>query len=127
AARPYARWIDVFCERGAFDVDQSREILRAGAAAGLGMRIHANQLAAGQGIQLAVELGAASADHCTHLSDADVKALADADTAPTSRSFPRRASCTWPTGRAYPWSTPSCATESRYAHRDRRSCQSPPG
>jgi len=83
AARPYARWIDVFCERGAFDVDQSREILRAGAAAGLGMRIHANQLTAGQGIQLAVELGAASADHCTHLSDADVKALADADTVAT--------------------------------------------
>ncbi len=83
AVRPYARWIDVFCERGAFDPDQSREILRAGAEAGLGKRIHANQLGPGPGVALAVAEGAASADHCTHLSDTDVKALADSGTVAT--------------------------------------------
>lgn len=83
AAKDHARWIDVFCERGAFDADQSREILRAGARAGLGQRIHANQLGPGPGVQIAVEEGAASADHCTHLSDADVKALADSGTVAT--------------------------------------------
>ncbi|GAA2571643.1 imidazolonepropionase [Winogradskya consettensis] len=83
AAAPHARWIDVFCERGAFDGDQAREILQAGARAGLGLRIHANQLSAGPGVRIAVELGAASADHCTHLSDADVDALAGSDTVAT--------------------------------------------
>ncbi|UQU63782.1 imidazolonepropionase [Couchioplanes caeruleus] len=83
AAAPYARWIDVFCERGAFDGDQARTILTAGARAGLGLRIHANQLTEGPGVRLAVELGAASADHCTHLSDADVDALAGSDTVAT--------------------------------------------
>ncbi|GAA2521612.1 imidazolonepropionase [Winogradskya humida] len=83
AAAPHARWIDVFCERGAFDGDQAREILQAGARAGLGLRIHANQLTAGPGVRIAVELGAASADHCTHLSDADVDALAGSDTVAT--------------------------------------------
>jgi imidazolonepropionase len=83
AARPHARWVDVFCERGAFDPEQSREVLRAGTAAGLGARIHANQLGPGEGIQIAVECGAASADHCTHLSGADVKALADSRTVAT--------------------------------------------
>lgn len=83
ATAPYARWIDVFCERGAFDVEQARQILRAGLDAGLAARIHANQLTAGQGIQLAVELGAASADHCTHLSPADIEALGAADTVAT--------------------------------------------
>lgn len=78
AALPYARWIDVFCERGAFDVDHARAILTVGQAAGLGVRVHANQLGPGPGVQLAVELGAASADHCTHLSDADIDALASA-------------------------------------------------
>ncbi|MEU7797899.1 imidazolonepropionase [Micromonospora arborensis] len=75
AAAPYAKWVDVFCERGAFDVDQARAILTSGQAAGLGVRIHANQLGPGLGVQLGVELGAASVDHCTHLSDADVAAL----------------------------------------------------
>ncbi|WP_424213452.1 imidazolonepropionase [Streptomyces sp. BI20] len=75
---PHARWVDVFCERGAFDGDQAREILTAGAAAGLIPRVHANQLGPGPGVLLAVELGAASADHCTHLTDADVDALAQA-------------------------------------------------
>jgi imidazolonepropionase len=83
AATPYARWIDVFCERGAFDGDQTRAILLAGAKAGLGLRVHANQLGAGPGVQIAVELDAASADHCTHLTDADVDALASADTVAT--------------------------------------------
>jgi imidazolonepropionase len=76
AAAPHAKWIDVFVERGAFDADQARTILQAGAAKGLGLRVHANQLGVGPGVQLACELRAASADHCTHLTDADVDALA---------------------------------------------------
>ncbi|HEY2673621.1 MAG TPA: amidohydrolase family protein, partial [Rugosimonospora sp.] len=83
AARPYARWVDVFCERGAFDPDQAREVLRAGIAAGLGARIHANQLTAGQGVRIAVDLDAASADHCTHLSTSDIDALAGSGTVAT--------------------------------------------
>jgi imidazolonepropionase len=83
AARPYARWVDVFCERGAFDADHARAILTVGQAAGLGVRVHANQLGPGPGVQLAVELGAASADHCTHLSRADVDALAGSRTVAT--------------------------------------------
>ncbi|MFG2038495.1 imidazolonepropionase [Dactylosporangium sp. NPDC048998] len=78
-----ARWIDVFCERGAFDADHSRAILTVGADAGLGVRIHANQLTEGPGVQLAVELNAASADHCTHLSAADIAALAGSATVAT--------------------------------------------
>ena len=77
ASRPYARWIDVFCEDGAFDADQARAILTAGASVGLTPRVHANQLGPGPGVQVACEAGAASADHCTHLTDADVAALAD--------------------------------------------------
>lgn len=73
---PHARWIDVFCEDGAFGVDESRTVLEAGIAADLLPRIHANQLGFGPGVQLAAELGAA-ADHCSFLSDADVSALAD--------------------------------------------------
>jgi imidazolonepropionase len=83
ACAPHSRWIDVFCEVGAFDEDQSRAVLRAGKAAGLGLRVHANQLGAGPGARLAVEEGAASADHCTHLTDADVDALASSDTVVT--------------------------------------------
>ncbi|WP_426507641.1 imidazolonepropionase [Dactylosporangium sp. McL0621] len=78
-----ARWIDVFCERGAFDADHSRAILTVGADAGMGVRVHANQLTAGPGVQLAVELNAASADHCTHLSAADIAALAGSGTVAT--------------------------------------------
>ena len=63
ACAPHARWVDVFCDRGAFDADQARAVLRAGMAAGLQPRVHANQLGPGPGIQLAVELGAACADH----------------------------------------------------------------
>ncbi|MBB1243215.1 imidazolonepropionase [Streptomyces durbertensis] len=83
ACAPHARWVDVFCEQGAFDGDQARAILTAGAARGLIPRVHANQLTEGPGVQLAVELDAASADHCTHLTDADVAALADGTTVAT--------------------------------------------
>jgi imidazolonepropionase len=78
-----ARWVDVFCERGAFDVDQCRAVLEAGRAAGLGLRVHANQLGPGPGVQLAVEVGAASADHCTYLTDEDIDALAGSETVAT--------------------------------------------
>jgi imidazolonepropionase len=83
ACAPHARWIDAFCERGAFDADQCREVLTAGSAAGLGLRLHANQLGPGPGVRLAVELGCASADHCTHLAGADVDALAGSETVAT--------------------------------------------
>ena len=83
ACRPYARWIDVFCEEGAFDADQSRAVLEAGRDAGLGLRVHGNQLGLGPGVQLAVEMGAASVDHCTYLSDDDIDALAASDTVAT--------------------------------------------
>ncbi|MGZ4569134.1 MAG: imidazolonepropionase [Blastococcus sp.] len=86
ACAPWARWIDVFCEPGsahAFDGDEARAVLTAGRAAGLELRVHANQLTAGPGVRLAVELGAASADHCTHLTDADVDALAGGRTVAT--------------------------------------------
>src|SRR5204862_581746 len=83
ACTPLARWIDVFCERGAFDVDQSRAVLEAGRAAGLGLRVHGNQLGPGPGARLAVETGAASVDHCTYLGDADIEALAASETVAT--------------------------------------------
>ncbi|MFI8788774.1 imidazolonepropionase [Streptomyces sp. NPDC055105] len=83
ACAPHARWADVFCEQGAFDADQARAILKAASARGLLPRMHANQLSHGPGVQLAVELGAASADHCTHLTDSDVDALAHGDTVAT--------------------------------------------
>lgn len=78
-----AKWIDVFCDRGAFTVEQAREILLAGKARGLQPRIHANQLQQGGGIQLAVELDCASADHCTHFDQADIDALAGSNTVAT--------------------------------------------
>ncbi|WP_020096981.1 imidazolonepropionase [Microbacterium sp. 11MF] len=83
AVRPHVRWVDVFCERGAFTDAESERILRAGAEAGLGVRVHGNQLGEGPGVQLAVRLGAASVDHCTHLTDADIAALAGSDTVAT--------------------------------------------
>jgi imidazolonepropionase len=83
ACAPLARWIDVFCEEGAFDAEQSRAVLTAGRAAGLGLRVHGNQLGPGPGIRLAVELGAASVDHCTYFDDGDVEALAGGVTVAT--------------------------------------------
>ncbi|MGW2018285.1 imidazolonepropionase [Streptomyces sp. NPDC001927] len=100
ACAPYARWVDVFCEKGAFDGDQARAILTAGKAKGLHPRVHANQLSYGPGVQLAVELDAASADHCTHLTDADVDALASGATVATllpGAEFSTRAQ--WPDAR----------------------------
>jgi len=83
ACAPHARWVDVFCDVGAFGVDEARAVLEAGRRRGLGLRVHANQLEAGGGVALAVEMGAASADHCTHLSQADVDALAASSTVAT--------------------------------------------
>ena len=83
ACAPHSRWIDVFCEEGAFDADQSRAVLEAGREAGLGLRVHGNQLGAGPGVALAVELGAASVDHCTYLSDEDVATLGSGETVAT--------------------------------------------
>ncbi len=82
ACAPYARWIDVFCERGAFDEEASRRVLEAGAKRGLLARVHGNQLGEGPGVRLAVELGAASVDHCTYLTPEDVDALAQAAAGP---------------------------------------------
>lgn len=83
ACAPHARWADVFIERGAFDIDQARRILDAAKAKGLGLRAHANQLTQGAGVRLAVEMGAASVDHCTHLGDDDIEALAGSGTVAT--------------------------------------------
>jgi imidazolonepropionase len=83
ACAPHARWVDVFCERGAFGADEARAVIAAGQAAGLMPRVHANQLGPGPGVLVAVESGAASADHCTYLSDADIDALAAGTTVAT--------------------------------------------
>ncbi|MCW2773694.1 MAG: imidazolonepropionase [Nocardioides sp.] len=83
AAKEHARWIDVFCERGAFDEDQARAVLAAGERAGLKGRLHANQLTFGPGVRLAAELGLVAVDHCTYLDDADVDALRDSGTIAT--------------------------------------------
>jgi imidazolonepropionase len=77
AVRPFVRWADVFCERGAFTEEQSRRVLLACRGAGLGLRVHGNQLGPGAGVRLAVEVGAASVDHVNFLDDADVDALAE--------------------------------------------------
>ncbi len=78
-----AKWIDVFCDTGAFTEDQSRRILEAGIAKGLIPRIHANQLQRTNSVQLAIELGAASADHLSNSTDADIEALAASQTVAT--------------------------------------------
>ncbi|WP_410583081.1 imidazolonepropionase [Amycolatopsis sp. lyj-108] len=83
AVAPLVRWADVFCETGAFDEAQSARVLKAARERGLGLRVHGNQLGEGPGVRLAVELGAASVDHCTYLSEADVEALAASDTVAT--------------------------------------------
>jgi imidazolonepropionase len=83
ACAPHARWIDVFCERGAFEAEGSRAVLEAGRRAGLGLRVHGNQLGPGPGVRLAVEMQAASVDHCTYLGDEDIEALAGSQTVAT--------------------------------------------
>lgn len=80
ACAPRARFCDVFCDEGVFSVEQARRVLIAGRGAGLGLRIHADQLASSGGAALAAELGAASADHLDHIGDADIAALRDAGT-----------------------------------------------
>ncbi|WP_227999498.1 imidazolonepropionase [Nocardia australiensis] len=80
---PHATWIDVFCEQGAFDRDQAHAVLTTGIAHGLVPRVHGNQLRQGPGVQLAVELGAASVDHVSHVNEADIDALAQSDTVAT--------------------------------------------
>jgi len=83
AVTPYVQYIDAFCEVGAFDVEETREVLLAGRAAGLGLRVHGNQLGYSGGVRLAIELGAASVDHCNHLEAADIDALASSSTVAT--------------------------------------------
>jgi imidazolonepropionase len=83
ACAPHARWVDVFCERGAFGRDEAQMVLVAGMAAGLDARVHANQLGPGPGVQLAVAIGAASADHCTYLDGVDIDALVGSETVAT--------------------------------------------
>lgn len=83
ACAPLARWVDVFCDAGAFTGEEARRVLQTGVAAGLAPRLHGNQLAEGPGVALAVEMGAASVDHCTHLTAADVEALSGSTTVAT--------------------------------------------
>lgn len=83
ACAPHARWIDVFCDRGAFDVDEARTVLDAGIRAGLMPRLHANQLAHSAAVRLGVELGVASVDHCNYVDDDDLRALAASHTVAT--------------------------------------------
>jgi imidazolonepropionase len=83
ACAPHARWIDVFCEEGAFGAVAARAVLTAGSAKGLQARVHANQLGPGPGVLLACEVGAASVDHCTYLSAADIDALSSSGTVAT--------------------------------------------
>lgn len=83
ACAPHSRWVDVFCETGAFSVEQSRRVLTAGAERGLGVRVHASQLGPGEGVALAVELDAASVDHCTYLTDRDIELLSGSRTVAT--------------------------------------------
>jgi imidazolonepropionase len=101
AAAGWARWCDVFCERGAFDLAESRAVLEAARGCGMGLRVHANQLGPSGGVTLACELGAASADHCTYLNDADRDNLAASGTVATL--LPISDFCTrqpYPDGRA---------------------------
>ncbi|MET4077571.1 imidazolonepropionase [Janibacter sp. UYMM211] len=91
ACAPHARWVDVFCEPAsphAFTGEESRAVLVAGRDAGRGLRVHGNQLGHGPGVQLACELGAASVDHCTYLSTADVDALVDSAGTTTATLLP---------------------------------------
>jgi imidazolonepropionase len=73
-----ARWLDVFCDRGAYSVEETRVLLRAAAAAGLGGRLHAEQLSRTGAAELAAECACASADHLEHVDAAGAKAMAAA-------------------------------------------------
>jgi imidazolonepropionase len=83
ACAPLAKWADVFCDRGAFSVDEAREVLTCARAKGLAPRLHANQLAHSGAIALAVELDCASVDHCTYLDDHDIDLLSASATVAT--------------------------------------------
>ncbi len=83
AVLPHAKWIDVFCDKGAFSVDDARTILKAGIDKGLLPRLHANQLQEGHGVRLGVELDAASVDHVSHLNEKDIQALSTSRTVAT--------------------------------------------
>ena len=99
---PYARWADVFCDRGAFSVDEARTILLAARSAGLELRLHGQQLGFTGGVALAAELGAASVDHCTYVSDDDLDALSASGTVATllpGAEFATRAP--YPSGRRF--------------------------
>jgi imidazolonepropionase len=76
AVAAHAEWCDVFCDRGFFTPEESIAILRAGAAAGLKPRIHADELAASGGAEAAAAVGARSADHLVHATAAGIAALA---------------------------------------------------
>jgi imidazolonepropionase len=99
---PSAKWADVFCDEGAFHVDEARRILLAAREAGLQLRLHANQLGDSGGVALGVELDVASVDHCTHVNDADLDALASCDTVATllpGAEFSTRSA--YPSGRRF--------------------------
>lgn len=81
AARGRAKWVDVFCDRGAFTIDETRRIFAA--AHGFGLRLHGNQLEHGETIDLVTEFDIASVDHCTHMDDADLQKLAQNATVAT--------------------------------------------
>jgi imidazolonepropionase len=78
ARRGLASFCDVFCEEGVFSVEESRRILSVAAAHGMRLRVHADELAWTGGAELAAELGARSADHLVHVSEAGIQALAGA-------------------------------------------------
>ena len=83
AVTPHVNGIDVFCEDGAFTVDQARRILGEGSRRGLQTHIHAAQLGASESVRMALDAGVTSIDHGTFLSDDDVVALAQSDTVVT--------------------------------------------
>jgi len=83
ACAPHAKWADVFCDRGAFSVDEARTILEVARTRGLAPRLHANQLGHSGAIALAVDLDCASVDHCTYLDDSDIDLLAASATVAT--------------------------------------------
>lgn len=83
ACAPHAKWIDVFCDRGAFNVKQTQRILTAGIAKGLLPRVHAHQLENTGAIAMAIDLDCASIDHCTYLTDDDINLLAKSNTVAT--------------------------------------------
>jgi imidazolonepropionase len=78
-----AKWIDVFCDRGAFTPEQTRRIFTAASHNGLLPRIHANQLESGEGIAIAIEFDAASADHLSTSSKNDIEMIAASNTVAT--------------------------------------------